>query len=103
MMDGFKECTPFCESFRCIQDRGTLKFRKKSGKKVAWCTSFDDVCDGAWCQYSKCTIRKMTDNGRCKREKIPKRVVTVPEHDLIEDPSAIPDKYAKKLRGKLEF
>ena len=43
----------------------------------------------------------MTDNGKCKG-RVPSRV---PEEQLkgetFEDPSMIPEKYAKKLRGKM--
>lgn len=101
MSKGFEDCTPFCEHFRCTQRGGTLKYRTRSGKKEAWCTAFEDVCDGAWCQYSKCAIRKMTDSGKCKGCESVKPPEEKATYDFVEDPSTIPEKYAKKLRGKL--
>ncbi len=95
------DCSPFCEAFQCHQNRGALKIRTRNGKKEAWCTSFDDVCDDAWCQYSKCADRRMTDSGKCKG-----RVVRTPIPEPVDepwvDPSSIPEKYAKKLRSKLK-
>ena len=101
MSKGLEDCTPFCESFRCTQRGSTLKYRTRGGKKEAWCTAFDDVCDGAWCQYSKCAIRKMTDSGKCKGKET--HIVPEPKgkYEVVDDPSAIPERYAKKLRGKL--
>ncbi|MDF1539111.1 MAG: hypothetical protein P1Q69_09415 [Candidatus Thorarchaeota archaeon] len=102
MEKSLPDCTPFCEAFQCHhQNRGALKIRKRSGTKEAWCTVFDDVCDGAWCQYSKCADRKMTDGGKCRG-----RVVRAPTPEPVDepwvDPSRIPEKYEKKLRSKLK-
>ena len=68
MSTSLVECTPHCESFRCTQGKGTLKFRTRGGKKLAWCTSFDDECDGAWCQYKGSSYRRPVCNTReiCK-------------------------------------
>lgn len=83
-------------------NRGSLKIRTRSGKKEAWCTAFDDLCDGGWCQYGRCEIRKLSDGNKCKRES----QVRLPEHKENEtpfvDPSRIPDKYEKKLRSKMK-
>ncbi|MFW9918746.1 MAG: hypothetical protein ACFFED_04050 [Candidatus Thorarchaeota archaeon] len=78
-----------------------MKFRTRGGKKEAWCTAFEDVCDGAWCQFSKCAIRKMTDSGKCKGRGTTVIPDQKPQYDNVDDPSIIPEKYAKKLRGKL--
>ena len=101
MSKGFEDCSPFCESFRCTQRGNALKFRTRGGKKEAWCTAFDDVCDGAWCQYSKCATRKMADGGKCRGRETPRITEITVRAEPIEDPSMIPEKYAKKLRGKL--
>ena len=101
MSKGLEDCTPFCESFCCTQRGNALKYRTRGGKKEAWCTAFDDVCDGAWCQYSKCAIRKMTDGGKCKGKGVSVASEPTRDNEPVEDPSMIPAKYAKKLRGKL--
>ncbi len=104
MSTSLVECTPRCESFRCTQGKGTLKFRTHGGKKTAWCTAFDDECDGAWCQYSKCAIKKMVDGGKCKGRGEKQIIAESPIKDVpIDDPSVIPEKYAKKLRSKTKF
>ncbi len=101
MSKGLSECTPLCESFRCTQGRGTLRVRTRGGRKEASCNAFEDTCDGAWCQYSKCEMRRMLDGGKCKGREKPSHVAPEPEREYIEDPTVIPEKYAKKLRGKV--
>ncbi|MFW9909220.1 MAG: hypothetical protein ACFFEF_11655 [Candidatus Thorarchaeota archaeon] len=101
MEKGIPDCTPFCESFRCNMNRGALRIRQRSGKKEGWCTSFEDVCDGAWCQYSRCESRRMADGGKCKGRLKPQPVPEMERDEPFIDPSQIPEKYQKKLRGKL--
>ena len=82
MSKGLSECSPLCESFRCTKGRDTLRVRTRGGKKEAWCNAFEDVCDGAWCQYSKCEMKRMLDAGKCKgREK--------PSFNLASDPERL--------------
>lgn len=99
MTNGPVECTALCKSFKC-EKPSAYKVIRKVQKKVAWCTWIDEECDGAWCQFAKCTERRMLDNGMCKPKMKP--LVEPTEGSLDEDyPDAIPKEYAKKLRGRL--
>lgn len=100
MTENLLECSPFCKSFRCDRNPSALKIRRKSNEKEIWCTWVDDTCDGAWCQYSICLDRKMGETGNCKRVDKPVEQVQVQQSEDFADPSRIPKKYAKKLRGK---
>ncbi|TFF83655.1 hypothetical protein EU524_02155 [Candidatus Thorarchaeota archaeon] len=99
MISSSVECTALCKSFKC-EKPSTYKIIKKGNKKVAWCTWIDEECDGAWCQYAKCTERRMLDNGMCKPKMKP---AVEPKAGPTDDeyPDAIPKEYAKKLKGKL--
>ncbi|MHA2423971.1 MAG: hypothetical protein ACXAEF_04240 [Candidatus Thorarchaeota archaeon] len=79
-----------------------MKIRTRKGKKQAWCTSFEDTCDGGWCQYSRCEARKLLDGNKCKREGKPKVVAPKKIDAPFVDPSRIPEKYEKKLRSKMK-
>ncbi len=99
MQKGQSDCTPFCPEFVCDQGKGVLLFRKEKGKKVAWCATFEDTCDGGWCQYAKCRIRRMGDAGKC-RGRLATKKGEVDERDDFVDPQHIPKKYEKKIRSK---
>lgn len=43
----------------------------------------------------------MTDSGKCKGRGTTVIPDQKPQYDNVDDPSIIPEKYAKKLRGKL--
>lgn len=101
MNESLPDCTPFCEAFQCHQNRGALKIQKRNGKKQAWCMAFDDECDGAWCQFSKCSDRRMADGGKCKG-RIKRAPTPEPAEERWVDPSRIPEKYEKKLRSKMK-
>ncbi|NWF96661.1 MAG: hypothetical protein HXY34_11025 [Candidatus Thorarchaeota archaeon] len=99
-MTDLPDCSPSCKSFKCEARPPALKVVQERGKKRLWCVMVDDTCDGAWCQYSYCAERKMTPEGKCKRNstRLDLESVVLPED--LEDPSAIPRKYVKKLREK---
>ncbi|MCK5150913.1 MAG: hypothetical protein KAQ65_03690 [Candidatus Thorarchaeota archaeon] len=101
-MKTLQDCTPFCESFLCTLNRGSLKIRTRGGKKQAWCTSHEDTCDGGWCQYSRCEIRKLSDGNKCKREDKPRTSTPKKKDEPWVDPSRIPPEYEKKLRSKMK-
>lgn len=100
MTSELSDCTPLCKSFRCDKRPSALRIRRRGGRKVIWCTEFDDECDGPWCQYGVCRELKMTADGKCKKTAAPPRpqpVVPILKDDFI-DPDDIPERLAKKLR-----
>jgi len=100
MATGYVECNALCKSFRCEKKPLALKVMQKGGKKTVWCTWIDEECDGAWCQFSKCLERRMTDDGKCK----PPAQKVSPAIDMRRDdeyPDAIPKEIAKKLGNKV--
>jgi hypothetical protein len=73
---------------------------QKGNKKAVWCTWIDEDCDGAWCQFSKCVERRMTDDGKCRPPtQKAKPVIDVGPED--EYPDAIPKDIAKKFKNKV--
>ncbi|MBD3404939.1 MAG: hypothetical protein GF411_02245 [Candidatus Lokiarchaeota archaeon] len=100
-MSTLPECSPLCKKFKCEKQPRALKIRRKSGQKIIWCTWVDDECDGPFCKFGACAIRKMTMDGYCKRVTKKKEPDDL---DYIDDdfPSdeAIPKKYAKKIKTK---
>jgi len=100
MATGYVECSALCRNFRCEKKPFALKIVQKGNRKTVWCTWIDEDCDGAWCQFSKCLERRMTEDGKCKPPaQKPKPVVDVGPED--EYPDAIPKDIAKKLRNKV--
>lgn len=100
MATGYVECTAICKSFRCERRPSALKSMQKGNKRTIWCTWIDEECDGAWCQFSKCMERRMTEDGKCK----PPAQKVHPTINLNRDdeyPDAIPKDIAKKLRTKI--
>jgi hypothetical protein len=71
------------------------------------CIEMDDECDGAWCKFAICAVRKMTDAGKCQR----RYVAQVPFDDDLdsvdgfkEDESEdVPSMYVKHMGGKRAF
>ena len=100
MATGYVECTALCKSFRCEKKPSALQITQKGSKKVLWCAWIDEECDGAWCQFSKCLERRMTDDGKCKPP-------TQKAHQFVamgsddEYPNAIPRDIAKKFGAKM--
>jgi len=43
----------------------------------------------------------MTDGGKCRGRESPRMVEVKVRDEPIDDPSIIPEKFAKKLRGKM--
>jgi hypothetical protein len=99
MATGYEECTPLCKNFRCDKRPPALKITQKGNKKILRCIWIDEDCDGAWCQFSKCLERRMTEDGKCKPpvQKV-RPVIGLGRDD--EYPDAIPKDIAKKLRTK---
>jgi len=100
MATGYVECNALCKSFRCEKKPPAMKIIQKGGKKTVWCTWIDEECDGAWCQFSKCMERRMTDDGKCKppAQKVSPVIDMGPDDEY---PDAIPKDIAKKLGSKV--
>jgi hypothetical protein len=100
MATGYVECTALCKSFRCEKKPSALKITQKGNKKILWCAWIDEECDGAWCQFSRCLERRMTEDGKCK----PPAHKTHPFVAMGTDdeyPDAIPKDIAKKFGAKM--
>ncbi|MFX1264107.1 MAG: hypothetical protein ACFFH0_01910 [Promethearchaeota archaeon] len=103
MSKGLIVCTPTCKEFKCSRQPSVLKIRRTQSKKIVVCTEIDDECDGAWCKFGVCAIRKMTDAGKCRG------LHTGPAFsddylDPVEDGSEeVPSIYSKHLGGVREF
>ena len=99
MVSNNMECTALCENFICEKKPPALKFRKQGNKKIAWCTWIDEECDQGWCVHSKCAIRKMTQDGKCKRTTTPIQGVVKVKLDEPY-PDAMPKDLARKFRQR---
>jgi hypothetical protein len=95
MVSNNVDCTALCEKFICEKKPPALKFKKQDNKKIPWCTWIDEECDQGWCVHSKCAIRKMTQDGKCKQETKPAMPQT---HIKIDEP--YPDAMPKHLERK---
>lgn len=103
MSKGLTFCTPTCMEFKCSRQPSALKIRRTESRKTVMCTEIDDECDGAWCKFGVCAIRKMTDAGKCKgRHSVP--AFSDDDLDSIEDGSEeVQAIYSKHLGGKRAF
>ena len=103
MSKGLTVCTPTCREFKCSRQPSALKIRHTQSKKTVMCTEIDDECDGAWCKFGVCAIRKMTDAGKCKGLRM-LPAFSNDDIDSIEDGSEeVPSIYSKHLGGKRAF
>jgi len=103
MSASLKECTALCKKFKCDRKPPALKIKRQGSKKAIWCNWIDDECDGPWCKFGVCTVRKMTESGKCKATPHHAMPVTgqlkpTPETDFDMD-EGVPKKYARELRG----
>ena len=99
MVSNYVECTALCEKFICEKKPPALKIKKQGNKKNVWCTWIDEECDQGWCINSKCAVRKMTQDGKCKQATSP--VQTQAPVKLDEPyPDAMPKDLARKFRQR---
>lgn len=103
MQDNLPDCSALCKAFRCDRHPSAVKIATKNGRKTVQCTWAEDECEGSYCKFGLCAEHKMTAEGRCRM------VVKRPESDIDEIPQevfepeqeqVIPEKFAKKLRGR---
>ena len=103
MSKGLTECTPTCREFKCSRQPSALRIRRTDSKKTIMCAETDDECDGAWCKFGVCAIRKMTDAGKCKGHQ----TVRAPSNDDFDyteyGSEEVPSTYSKHLGGKRAF
>ncbi|MFX1560506.1 MAG: hypothetical protein ACFFBL_07945, partial [Promethearchaeota archaeon] len=95
------ECTALCEHFICERKPPALKIKKQSGGEMVWCTWIDEECDQGWCVHSKCAIRKLSQDGKCKlaQQAVP---VQAEVRVRVDEPypDAMPKDIAKKFRQR---
>lgn len=107
MSKGLTVCTPTCREFKCSRQPSGLMIRRTQSKKTIMCTEIDDECDGAWCKFGVCAIRKMTDAGKCKvlhMAPAPSDDDLDSIEDFKEDGSEeVPSIYVKHMGGKRAF
>ncbi|MHA3962636.1 MAG: hypothetical protein AM325_003775 [Candidatus Thorarchaeota archaeon SMTZ1-45] len=97
MVSNNVECTALCDKFVCTKKPPALKIRRQGNRELVWCTWIDEECDQGWCVHSKCAIRKLTQDGKCKQitEPVIKEV-----HVRLDEPypDAMPKDIAKKFK-----
>lgn len=97
MVSNNVECTALCDKFVCTKKPPALKIRRQGNKEIIWCAWIDEECDQGWCVHSKCAIRKLTQDGKCKQvtEPVPKEV-----HVRLDEsyPDTMPRDIAKKFK-----
>ena len=99
MTSSIVECSALCKSFICEKKPPALKIRKRGNNKEVWCTWIDEECDQGWCVHSKCTERKLSQDGKCKKAAEPIQTVTNVRLDAPY-PDAMPKDLARKFREK---
>ncbi len=93
------ECSALCKSFMCEKQPPALKIRKKNNKKEIWCTWIDEECDQGWCLNSKCSERKLSQDGKCKKVRTPTETRDEVKLDAPY-PDAMPKDIARMFREK---
>ncbi len=97
MVSNNVECTALCKNFVCERRPPALKIRRQGNKQIVWCTWIEEECDQGWCVHSKCTARRMTQDGKCKQTDLPIQKDVLIKLDEPY-PDSMPKEIAKKFR-----